>query len=580
MKKTFLYIASMMLAAAGFTACDEEFERPPMIEPVATIQANTTIADLKAMVWKTDKNYVETIGQRMGEDIIIAGRVVSNDSTGNIYKSIIIQDNTGALTVSVNAYDLYQSYQFGQQVVVNVTGLKIGGYNSLLQLGGEGVYNGAPSMTFMEKTVFEAHAQVNGLARPSAIDTLTVTIPEITEAKNSVEGLQKLQSRLVRIDGVKFKDAGQTFAGASATDRAIVDAQGNSVIVRNSAYAKWAKALLPATEGSIVGILSYYGTNWQILLNDLSGCIGFGDITIPEDPGTPDTPDTPGTPDTPSTPGVEQGDGSAEKPYNAAQVIAGATGTGVWVKGYIVGSATGMDLTSAVFAASPASQTNVLLATTPGETNIANCIPVQLSTSVRGTLNLADNPGNYKGLVSIKGDLVKYFGANGVKNTTEASKVEGGVTPPPVDPSTMSKFKAVSTITSGKSYVMVAGGKMAKPLTGNYGYFSAADATVNADGTVSALPANAFTITAVQGGFNIQQADARFVIMTGTYNSFNLDAAAVDGSLWTVTFNADGAAVITNVAMNKSVQYDAQYTSYGAYPDVRGTYPTLYEKVD
>ena len=140
----------MLSGAAGFTACDGDLERPPMIEPSASIKPNTTIAALKADVWQTDRNYVTEVGQRNGSDIIIAGRVVSNDMAGNVFKNIVLQDETGALTVSINGYDLYKTYQQGQQIVVNLTGLKIGGYNGLLQVGGEGVYNGAPSMTFME----------------------------------------------------------------------------------------------------------------------------------------------------------------------------------------------------------------------------------------------------------------------------------------------------------------------------------------------------------------------------------------------------------------------------------------------
>ena len=49
--------------------------------------------------------------------------------------------------------------------------------------------------------------------------------------------------------------------------------------------------------------------------------------------------------------------------------------------------------------------------------------------------------------------------------------------------------------------------------------------------------------------------------------------------MWKIEAQGD-KFVITNVSVNKSVQYDSQYKSYGSYPDVRGTYPSLYEKVD
>jgi len=548
---------------AGFTACDGDLERPPMIEPEATIKPNTTIAALKADVWQTDRNYVTEVGQRNGRDIIIAGRVVSNDKAGNVFKNIVLQDETGAITVGINAYDLCETYQQGQQIVVNVTGLKIGGYNGLLQIGAEGTYNNAPSMTFMTKELFAEHAQQNGLARLERIDTIPTTIPEVMAAKETVEGLQKWQSQFIRIDNVSFENAGQPYAGSSATDRYIKDAQGNRINVRNSSYADFAKDILPSGSGSVAGILSYFGSDWQIILNDTDGCKGFDAVDIPDQPDQPTT----------------GGDGSENNPYTVTQVIAGATGSNVWVKGYIVGSVTDKELKSAVFGSNPASSTNILVAASADETDINKCVPVQLpSGDVRSKVNLSDNPGNYKAEITMKGNLQTYFTVPGIRTVT-AVKIEGGSEVTPPDPSGNSTYKAVTAITSGKIYAIVANGKAAKINTGNYGYIMVIDATVT-DNTVSLPDDCAYRITAVDGGYTIQQSDDRYLYQTEKYNSFNLDAAAVDGSTWTITPNADGTMVITNVTVNKSIQFDSNFGSYGSYPDVRGTYPTLYEKVD
>jgi hypothetical protein len=283
MKKSYLYIASALLALTAFTSCDGDQVLPPMVVPTATIEANTTIAELKDMYWSTDANYVNTIGTREadGEHIIIKGRVCSSDESGNIYKSLMIEDGTAALTVAINAYDLYESYHFGQEVIIDVTDMQIGGYNGLMQLGGEGTYNSKPSMTFMSEDVMTAHAQVNGLGRPQDVDTVTTTIPTLATAKTTPEGLRNWQSRLIRIDNVQFEDAGKPFAGESTTNRYVVDADGNRINVRNSSYADFKNDILPAGYGSIVGILSYYGSDWQILLIDASGCVDFNSVDVP-----------------------------------------------------------------------------------------------------------------------------------------------------------------------------------------------------------------------------------------------------------------------------------------------------------
>ena len=68
--------------------------------------------------------------------------------------------------------------------------------------------------------------------------------------------------------------------------------------------------------------------------------------------------------------------------------------------------------------------------------------------------------------------------------------------------------------------------------------------------------------------------------MKDEFNSFNTSDSTVDGSTYTVTAGADGTMTITNVLKGKTLQYDSQYNSYGAYPSVTHPLPVLYEKVD
>ncbi len=404
------------MGAAALTSCGDDFVSPPMVVPSATIEANTSILDLKTAYWASDRNYVKTIGLNdAGEHTIIKGRVVSSDETGNIFKSVIIYDGSAALNLSINAYDLYQTYQFGQEVVIDVTELNIGGYNGLMQLGGEGTYNNAPSMTFMDSEVFAAHAQVDGLANPLLVDTIPATIPDILAAKQSTEGLILWQSRLVRFDNVRWDAPGKPYAeGTSSTNRYIIDESGNQLLVRNSAYASFKNELLPQGYGSVTGILSYYGTDWQLMLIDSNGCQNF------EDSDEPDQPVQPG----------ENGDGTKAKPYGVDQVIAMAPGSttaavesGVWVKGYIVGfMPTGGDatlLSGTVFGIENAATTNMVIAASADVKDASECIGIQLPASMRDALSLANQPANLGKEVMLQGDVMKYCGGPGLKNLTD-----------------------------------------------------------------------------------------------------------------------------------------------------------------
>ena len=93
----------------------------------------------------------------------------------------------------------------------------------------------------------------------------------------------------------------------------------------------------------------------------------------------------------------------------------------LWVKGYIVGYVEGQTIvTGAHFDAEGCEVwTNLLLATSPSETSIENCIPVQLpSGDVRSALNLQANPDNLGKEVKLYGYVLKYFGVPGLKNVT------------------------------------------------------------------------------------------------------------------------------------------------------------------
>ena len=130
----------------------------------------------------------------------------------------------------------------------------------------------------------------------------------------------------------------------------------------------------------------------------------------------------------PNPPVGGEGNGSAEQPYSVAQMLSGQTGTGVWVSGYIVGyiksnttgGASTLTAESATFSATDAGASNMMLADSPTETDYSKCTAINLPTgAIRTALNLKDNPGNLGKQVSIKGDLSKYFGVNGLRNASE-----------------------------------------------------------------------------------------------------------------------------------------------------------------
>lgn len=156
---------------------------------------------------------------------------------------------------------------------------------------------------------------------------------------------------------------------------------------------------------------------------------------------------------------------------------------------------------------------------------------------------------------------------------------EGGEEEPET-PADSYAFTAVTSITSGAEYLIVAGTNQATALDASKSYGYLPVTSVNpSNGVINTTADNVFVIEAVAGGYSIKDAQGRYLYMKGDYNSVNLDTTLPsEGGVWTIEFNADGTAKITNTYNGKFMQFDANYNSYGVYPDARGEMPTLYKR--
>lgn len=278
MKKISLYITSLVLSTMALSSCSDNWERPPMDVPTYPegFKATMTIAELKAKYWQDTETYGTLVGKENGEDIYIAGTVTSSTAAGNIYKTLTIQDATGAITIGIDTTKIETVYPRGIGMAVNVTGLAIGRYNGLMQLG---KMDGS-SVNRITNAAFNPHTMLDFYS--GKLDTITTSISELEEAARTTEGKIQWQSKLIRINHVKFVEAGQPFTNGSTTSRYIIDDEGNRMIVYNSSYADFAYNNLPYGHGDIVGILSCYRSSWQLLLIDEAGCIDFDGEGAPD----------------------------------------------------------------------------------------------------------------------------------------------------------------------------------------------------------------------------------------------------------------------------------------------------------
>lgn len=282
MKKSIIYMAAMLLASAGFSACDYEkdFVQPPLEDyvPHATLVANTTTSELKTAFHQDVNYYNVLIGTKEdGSHYIVRGRIVSNDEAGNVYKKIAIEDETGGLIFSINANKLYESYRYGQEVVVDVTGMYYGNYGAGVQIGAVGE-NETSAPARMPETTWTAAAQTDGLANVDKVNIHDLTAEELVALHNDPATMLAWQGRLIRLTGVHFEKPGETLAAASQTNntRYLVSDKGTKIALNTSGYSTFgANTKAPDGTGNVVALLTNYTSGWQLQLNDLEGLEGF-----------------------------------------------------------------------------------------------------------------------------------------------------------------------------------------------------------------------------------------------------------------------------------------------------------------
>lgn len=418
-----LYLSLLLLMAFGMVGCQDDFDSPPVIVPVAKNVPNTDIQEIKQLMWENKTDYVSEIGKKEnGDDYIIGGRVISSDATGNIYKSLVIQDKTGALAMSINANSLYTTYRIGQEIVINLTEMYAGKYAGLFQLGFPNPSSTQGGASFMSLEFFQLHAELNKLPDAAKIDTISTNEGKpltFNDLSQTPEGLQKWQSQLVRFDNVSFDEGGKlTFSDPDRNTSRTITQNGQKLTVRTSSYASFKNVMLPTGKGSICGILSYFQSSsssngtWQLLLRSIDDCIGFG---------------------------IEEG--TKNNPYTVEKAIA-LQGQGIsgWMKGYIVGAVAPnvsevVDSDEDIEWGAPTTLSNtIVIGPTPDTKSYKNVILVILpqNSPLRAQVNLKDNPSVYKKQIKIEGtfaNVMKIAGLTDNSGSENEFEIEGQPVP-------------------------------------------------------------------------------------------------------------------------------------------------------
>lgn len=290
MKKYFSIIRIFIITLVIFlTGCvhDDEYSVPDLNGSQCQDEAYFTDSNNKFVKWSISDLKGKTQNQPFTDNAYVEGYVSSTDESGNIYKYLYIQDSptnpTQGLVVSANAVSMYAKYPQGYKVYIKLKGLAIGMYGGIKQLGYYGINPDTNTLAFgriPEKLVFSSI--VRSCTEKATIVPKELTLTQIRSAADQ----NQYMGCLIKVPNAEFdaKVLCSIYAPENFTvDRTLNDATYTNpstatVVVRNSGFASFANQKLPSGKGDFIGILSKYGSTFQLYINkasDLSGMKNF-----------------------------------------------------------------------------------------------------------------------------------------------------------------------------------------------------------------------------------------------------------------------------------------------------------------
>lgn len=259
-------ISLPLIASLALFACERDYDAPLLTEPEYTgPAANITISELRT----ENAAAAEDAPIIITKDQVLKAVITGNDESGNIFKKIYLQDETGAIEMEVDQSSVYNYYPVGQTVYVDLNGLSISVYGDEQQLGHpEGYLFRTPWEDF------EKHVSKDGWANPE--NAKPVVIDDISTINAAPDNYK---FKLVQFTGVTFQNGGKgIFAPEDGYgEENITDSHGNTIMIRTSNYASFAGNKLPEGKGNVTGILGRFRGTWQLTLrtaNDVSDFTG------------------------------------------------------------------------------------------------------------------------------------------------------------------------------------------------------------------------------------------------------------------------------------------------------------------
>ena len=219
-------------------SCNKKYD-----EPIINTAPTGTIISIDSL-----KSSLQDILNNDSVKFTITGNITTEETNGNFYKVAYMQDKTGAVELSLNfAGGLY----IGDSVLLNLDSLGITFEDDKLKIEN-----------------IEVDKNIVKIATEKNVTPLIVSY-------NSLN-LSKDQCKLIKLTNVEFETTGIVYAdpsffvGGDNANLILKDCNGESFLVRTSDYANFSDVVVDSGNGSITGIFSGFGGDYQIFIRDIN----------------------------------------------------------------------------------------------------------------------------------------------------------------------------------------------------------------------------------------------------------------------------------------------------------------------
>lgn len=230
-----------LAVAMSLTACYDS--APAADTDVSLPAANCTAATLRELY--------DGQTRLLDSELRLAGRVTTSDSEGSFYKSLVVEDDSGAVEIMAGIGDLATVYPTGVELRIDLRGCALGESRGVMQIGRYPTsYSGYVTDYFSSRVLLDRH-----ITRGNDISPVEARRVVISDLRREMCG------RLVRIDSLLLRRPAtvEDYAPPVAWEgyTTFDDPSGDSVIVYTRTYADYADHLVPTGRVAITGILQY-----------------------------------------------------------------------------------------------------------------------------------------------------------------------------------------------------------------------------------------------------------------------------------------------------------------------------------